>query len=320
MSQCVHSIVQERPHMNRFFGIQFVGDSFNPYYRNQTFIYRRDGFYMNDGMLSEMKQKFPDANVSTKPPKEDEKGPFIYVFNAKIETKEQKMEQFNPLRHSSFYLEQELSCDHFYNEIPIRIRLENKDIGEFGEWHVKVVHYRTEYKLQGITRRAKVIEETQPVLLTPIENAILSLNNKSYDLLQEASTFWREKRLVLPISNNPSHFIMTINGIVNAAVNGGIKVYTDLFFNKMKYDPINIKYSDEFIAAVADQMRIVKFAIIVNSNVLTESMKQLHGFIVVNYAKLINELEEGPIGKIDYSVPTKFGPLPPTDFLPIQDI
>ena len=319
LSACYHSIVQERPHLNRFYGVQFIGDDFNMFYRNKTFIYRRDSFCMNDGMINEIKQKFPNINVSTKPPQNDEKGPFIFVFTVKMDNMDDQG-AVDPFRHPSFYLTKELSCDRFYSEIPIRIRLEDKSIGEFGEWHVRITHYRTNIQLQGITRRAEVIQQSEPALLSPIENAILSLNNKTYELLIEANSFWREKRLGLPLSTNPSHFIMTINGIVNAAVNGGIKVYTDLFFHKMKDDPINIKYSPQFITAVADQMRVVNYAIIVNANVLKESMQQLHGFIVVNFGKLLKELEEGPIGKIDYSLPTKFGPIPPTDFLPVQNV
>ena len=312
MAQCVHNTVQERTQMNRFYGVYFHGNDFSEYFKDKTFIYRRDGFFMNDAMLTELSQKFPQANVTPKLPENDDKGPFIYVFNVKPWTK--PVTNFDPLVHPSESLKTQLSCTKFYSEQPVRIRLK-ESVGEFAEWHMKIIEYTIADPLQGIIRRSQVINESPPKMLSPIENAISSLNQKSFELLQIAASFWRQRRLGMKNNLNTSLFLMNLNGIVNAAVNGGTKVYTDIFLDKLKNDPINIKFSKQFIRAVTDQMRVVKFAIAVHESVMHESMEQLQQLIKVNFDTMEEQLKEGPIGEVDYSIPTVFGPMPTTDIL-----
>ncbi|OHS93837.1 SH3 domain containing protein [Tritrichomonas foetus] len=315
-SECYEAICnQERNILNRFYGVRFYGNSFNEYFKDSLFVYRRDGFFMNDQMMRDLKEKFPDANVQPKPPSEEDlKNPdllYIHVFNMTP----RDVEGFDYLTPpSDLMVKSVCGIDSFYSKTPIRKRREG-NYGEFAEWHRHIFKYKTKRPLQGLVRRLQVVETSPLIELSPIECAIIDTNEKTIELMQKASMYWRCLRYNLKFNQVAvSSFSMLMSGIVNAAVNGGTKVFQELFLESdLKNEPINKKHSQNLKNAFADQLKAVHFALEVHSRVMSEQYAALHQNIIESFADMRSSMEKA-LGPVDLNEQPTFGTIPPVDF------
>ena len=306
----------ERNILNRFYGVKFYGSKFSSYFKDALYIYRRNGFFMNDQMMRELKEKFPEARIDPKPPsEEDMKDPdlyYIHIFNVKP----RDLEKFEPyLPPSELMVKQVCNISMFYSETPIRKRREG-DYGEFAEWHRHIYKYTTDIALQGPVRRAKVVTTSPVIELSPIECAVLDTNAKTIELMQKACMYWRCLHFHLQYNEMAvSSFSMLMSGIVNAAVNGGTKVFQDLFLEgPLKDEPLSQQFGPALKDAFADQLKAVNFALKIHPHVMSAQYQGLHENVVENFEKM-REVMEPAIGKVDLSEPAKFGEIPPLDFL-----
>jgi len=311
MSHCVELVCNpERSIPNRFYGVKFYGHAFSEYYRDQTFIYRRGGFFFSDQVMRELKEKFPKAQVFPKPPTDDDliQHPmYIYVFNVKPLDKV-NCHPYNP--SFKYRILPNCSISSFYSETPFRVKLQG-NFGEFAEWHRSIIHYKTAMPLQGCTRRAKVIETKPKQILFPIECSIIDTNSKSLELLQKASYYWRCLQFGYSYNESAvSSFTMLLNGIVNAAVNGGLIIFVKLFLEgPLKDEETNLTHANDLRKAIMDQLSILNFAISIHEKVINEAMKGLHEIILSNFQKSIYEIEPF-IGEVCFIKETSVGIIP----------
>lgn len=314
-AKCWESVCNpERNILNRFYGVRFYGSKFSSYFKDTLYIYRRNGFFMNDQMMRELKEKFPDARIDPKPPSdEDLKDPelyYIHIFNVKP----RDLDGFDPyLPPSELMVKQVCNISEFYSETPIRKRRDG-DYGEFAEWHRHIYKYTTNLALQGPVRRAKVVTTSPVIELSPIECAVLDTNAKTIELMQKACMYWRCLHFHLPYNEMAvSSFSMLMSGIVNAAVNGGTKVFQDLFLEgPLKDEPLSRKHGPALKTAFADQLKAVDFALKIHPHVMSAQYQGLHENVVENFEKM-REVMEPAIGKVDLDKPAKFGEIPPFD-------
>lgn len=314
-SDCYDSICnQERNILNRFYGVRFYGAKFSEYFKDTLFIYRRDGFFMNDKMMMNLKEKFPDAEVSPKAPTEDALKnnndlQYIHVFNMKPKD----MESFDPYMPPSDLMVKSC-CDmsEFYSEAPVRIK---RGLNEFAEWHRHIYRYQTQRNLQGVVRRLPVMKTSDLIIMHPIECAIFDTNAKTIELMQKASMYWRCLRYNLKFNQVAvSSFSMLVSGIVNAAVNGGTKVFQELFLeSELKDEPINAKFAQKLRESFMDQLKAVNFAIKVHERVMSEQYQGLHDNILESFEEMKKSMETA-IGVVDLDQPPTFGEIPSTEF------
>jgi hypothetical protein len=75
----------ERNILNNFYGVRFYSNRFNDDFRDSLYVYRRDGFFRNDEMMSKLQQKFPESTISPQPPSEEVLSKpdhfYIHIFN-----------------------------------------------------------------------------------------------------------------------------------------------------------------------------------------------------------------------------------------------
>jgi hypothetical protein len=152
--------------------------------------------------------------------------------------------------------------------------------------------------------------------MTPIECAIADTNSKTMELMRKASVYMRCLRNEMEFNKSAvSSFSMLTSGIVNAAVNGGTKVFQDLFFeSELKFERINQRYSSELKQALCDQLKAVKFALMVHEHVMSEEYRPLHVNIQDNFGRMKESLER-VIGEIDLAEKPGFGSIPCLDWL-----
>jgi hypothetical protein len=130
---------------------------------------------------------------------------------------------------------------------------ETQSSNEFLElWTEKTVLI-TEHPFPSMLRRAEVVSVSFTEL-SPIENAVVAMRAKNRELLA------LEKRYLVfvgsgRVSCNP--FSMSLNGAVNAPVNGGVKLYKQAFLKNEKYlrtNPDKSAHIRELDDAVIEQV------------------------------------------------------------------
>lgn len=310
---------EERPNLNRFYGVQFFGDKFSEYYKNATYIYRRNGFYDAGQMMHELKDKFVEAEVQPKPPSDEElKKPdlyYIYVFNVKPKD----YESFDALESpATIMVKTCCNVTEFFSNTPVRIRRTDAKYNEMAEWHRHVVKYTTGKPLQGAARRALVIKTSETIVMTPIECAVIDTSQKTLELMQVAATIWRYLRFGIDVQPQLiSNFARQIQGIVNAAVNGGTQVFQNLFLESpLKDEPINKKFAPALIISFKDQLKAVNFSLKIHNALsnLSEVDVELHKNWEESFKNAIESMS-AVCGKIDLNEQPTFGEIPSTDFL-----
>jgi hypothetical protein len=313
---CWKKVAQmERSVLNRFYGAHFYGARFSQFYRDSIYIYRRGSFFMNDQMMRELKEKFPEAKADPRPPSEEELADpqlfYIHIFNVRV----RETAKFDPFAPSSTHMY--LSCcnaNEFFSEAPVRKRLAG-NYGEFAEWHRHITIYTIGVALQGPIRRAKVEAISPLIEMTPIECAFADTNAKTIELLQKACMYWRCRRFGLKYNPQAvSGFSMLASGIVNAAVNGGTKVFQEVFLESdLKDDPAVKKFAPDLKMAFADQLKAVEFALKVHWFVISPEYLPLHTNVRESFAKM-QDVMEPAIGKVNLSEPPSFGAIPSTAY------
>lgn len=88
----------------------------------------------------------------------------------------------------------------------------------------------------GFIRRSKVIERVETAQ-SPIENAVATIEAKSVELEKCVAKIEMEEEQGGPpevIAGEVQNLGMLLNGIVDAAVNGGISKYKEAFLNEVR--------------------------------------------------------------------------------------
>ena len=290
----------ERTVLNRFYGVKFFGTGFNEYHRDRVFVYRRGGYFDNGQMLNYIRQKFPNAEVSPRLPGDDDKDKdYIYVFNVKPNSDDYYCPEEAP---AETMVRTVCNKQEFFSEVPVRVRIEGKKYNEIAEYHRHITTYKIAQPLQGITRRSLVIHTEGPRIMTPVECAVVDTNAKSLELLQKASSYWR--CLIYNVNYDKtavSAFSMLINGIVNAAVNGGTKLFQELFLEgELSLLPDNKKWAPKLVDAFVTQLKVVNFAISVHNQVVDDAFRPLHNQICEQFVEMQKTMEPHT-GKIDFT-------------------
>lgn len=220
---------------------------------------------------------------------------------------------------SDVMVKQFSSVKTFFSEVPVRVKLADKKYGEFAEWYRHRYEYEVEFPLQGYSRRAEVIKTSPLIKQTPIECSIIDTAGKTMELALKACYYWRCRRFNIEYSKpGVSNFSMLINGIVNAAVNGGTKLLMETFLlSDLTQDPNVSKFSEQLKTAFADQIKTVKFAIDVHFDVVSETYIPLHQSIIVSFKTMKKEMKVC-LGDVDCSAAPSFGPLPDATFIITQ--
>jgi hypothetical protein len=303
-------VTTERTAINRFYGAKFYGEGFHEYHRNKIFVYRRGGYFDNGQMLNYIRQKFPNAEVSPRPPSEEDAGKdYIYVFNVKPQFDYEYCPEEAP---ASIMVKSVCNIDTFTLEVPVRVRIKEKKYNEIAEYHRDITTYKISFPLHDIARRALVVETEGPRRLSPVECAVVDTNAKSLELLQKASSYWRCIIYDAPFDKSAvSAFSMLINGIVNAAVNGGTKLFQELFLEgDLSVLEENQKWAPHLKEAFVNQLKAVNFAISVHDHVVDDAFRPLHNQICEQFVEMQKTMEP-QVGKIDFSqTKTEFGDIP----------
>lgn len=118
--------------------------------------------------------------------------------------------------------------------------------------------------------------------ISPIENAIEAMVGKNKELVAMIEKYETSTGV------NASPFTMALNGVIDAAVNGGTEMYKKAFFAKsylVSY-PEHAEFVKTLKASLDDQINILQRGMILHNRVCSEEMRALHSKMETFFADL----------------------------------
>ncbi|RCI03452.1 hypothetical protein CU098_001504, partial [Rhizopus stolonifer] len=165
------------------------------------------------------------------------------------------------------------------------------------------VEFVCEDKFPTIVRRSKIISSHARVI-SPIENAVTAMENKNKELVSLEKKYAihipKGNRHTLglnqPVNINP--FSMSLNGAVDAPVNGGVPLYKRAFLTKEYWDknPELHPWIHRLQMAIHDQVQIIQKCLETHNRLVSNEMRPFHTtlteFFHKNFAEEIKSIKE----------------------------
>ena len=285
-------IKQARPEPE-YFRVAYYGRGFPAFLQNKTFIYRGKEYERLSEFSGRLMNQFPSAQLMNKldPPGDevtDSNQQFLQIN--KVDPIMQEMDKFrNKNVHEQilrYYKVNEIK-KYTYSR-PLRKGERDSD-NEFANMWIERTSLQTSYALPGILRRFPVIQ-TNTIELSPLENAIETMENSNIKVRNLVLQYRSDS--ALPI--NP--LSLALNGIVDAAVMGGIVNYEKAFFNEEYLRKHHFKKDQEAINRlkdlIANQIPLLEAGIAIHKQRAPPSLRPFHEHMEEAFAKLKANVEE----------------------------
>jgi len=140
-------------------------------------------------------------------------------------------------------------------------------------------------------RRVEVIDKKE-VLLSPIQNALSTMINKNKELSEKIES--AQTASAGPIDLNP--LSMLLNGMIDAAVNGGTQKYIEAFmfpdFLQSNKDEASGRYQQALKQSLRDQIAMLKKGLFVFGGRSDPSLKGLYDHLTAFYDEMVKKTEK----------------------------
>ncbi len=141
------------------------------------------------------------------------------------------------------------------------------------------------------TRRRIEIAEKREVSLTPIQNAVATMNNKNRELSERMEAV--DGAPPGPVDVGP--LSMLLNGMIDAAVNGGTGKYIEAFLSTAA-DADAKKFQSDLRQTLRDQIALLKRGLQVFSSRRSADLKGLNDHLNGFYDQMVKKTESVVIG------------------------
>ena len=285
-------IKQARPEPE-YFRVAYYGRGFPAFLQNKTFVYRGKEYERLSEFSGRLLNQFPNAQLMTKldAPGEDitdSNQQFLQIN--KVDPIMQEMDKFRGKNvHEQilrYYKVNEIK--KFTYSRPLRKGERDSD-NEFANMWIERTSLQTSYALPGILRRFPVIQ-TNTIELSPLENAIETMENSNTKVRNLVLQYRSDS--ALPI--NP--LSLALNGIVDAAVMGGIVNYEKAFFTEDYLKKHHFKKDQDAISRlkdlIANQIPLLEAGIALHKQRAPPSLRPFHEHMEEAFAKLKANVEE----------------------------
>jgi len=292
---------------SNYYFVGFYGGGFDDYYRHRSFVYRRSFFVQTTAMMSEMQEKFPGAVIDKEPPTEENinspDGMYIQILPVNPSPPEEIDDQFYrkdvdlPKYLITFGDNRAPSVFRYEKSIKDKSK---KYINEFAGIFLEQYYFVTSASLPYIITRCE-IDTTKTVKrqLSPLENAIICMNRKNEELKINNFVFNRVLQKLQRTGENTtdggamSSFAMSLNGTVNAAVNGGNTMYTEAFLSD-QYKQENPQDEEQMLKlrySFKEQVEALEKGLEIHEQLVDDSFRGLHITIVEGFKNMKESLQ-----------------------------
>lgn len=279
-----------------YFRVGYYGKKFPLSIQGKEFLYKGFELERLPDFTARILAKFPDAELlkSTSEPtteiqNSDGKYLLVTVVNPSNLQEVEKKQKFiipGTPNNSKSYLKRN-DVNVFVYSKPFEKAsgaVVSNSNNKFGDLWIKNHFLLTDSSFPTIHRRAQVIKKLH-VDLSPIENAINSVSSKNEELDEMVKKYEKSPQLNL----NP--LAMALNGSIDAAVNGGISLYKEAFYQVPEPYRPQKPFLSKLSSELTRQANILECGLIIHSKRCPDELRGLHEKLESFFPKLQSEIE-----------------------------
>ncbi|KAI1296790.1 Dedicator of cytokinesis protein 4 [Halotydeus destructor] len=294
-----HILNELRPEPE-YFRVGFFGHGFPLFLRNKLFIYRGLEYEKIGAFTSRLQNEFPQATIMTKSSPPDEailSSPcqFIQIVSAKpiADTRPEFDGHEVPEKVTAYYLVNDVKT--FVYDRPIHKGPMDKE-NEFKSLWVERTTLTISSKLPGILRWFEVTQK-RVTEVSPLEHACETVENMNVELQKIITSYTSEPtKPISPLS-------MRLQGVIEAAVNGGVAKYQDAFFNSnyIRLHPDHLRYIKKLKMLILHKVRVLEGGLSLHGRLVPSNMQPLHKRLVERFTVMRHNVKQAQEAVGDYA-------------------
>ncbi|KAJ4927345.1 hypothetical protein JOQ06_015078 [Pogonophryne albipinna] len=290
------NIMEQQRLEPEFFRVGFYGRKFPFFLRNKEFVCRGHDYERLEAFQQRMLGEFPQAIAMQHPNQPDEAilqcdaqcilqsaGSMnlqIYAVSAVPDSLGVLQMDRVPDRIKSFYRVNNVL--RFRYDRPFHKGSKDRDNDLWIERTTLILTH----PLPGISRWFEV-EKRELVEVSPLENALSVVENKNQELRTLISQYQHKQ-----LHGNINLLSMTLNGVIDAAVNGGIARYQEAFFDKeyITSHPEDTEKITQLKDLMQEQVHILGVGLAVHEKLVHPEMRPLHKKLIDQFQMMRSSL------------------------------
>ncbi|TKC41925.1 hypothetical protein EI555_002136, partial [Monodon monoceros] len=259
-----------------FFRVGFYGRKFPFFLRNKEYVCRGHDYERLEAFQQRMLSEFPQAVAMQHPNHPDDTilqcdAQYLQIYAVTPIPDYVDVLQMDrvPDRVKSFYRVNNVR--KFRYDRPFHKGPKDKE-NEFKSLWIERTTLTLTHSLPGISRWFEV-ERRELVEVSPLENAIQVVENKNQELRALISQYQHKQ-----VHGNINLLSMCLNGVIDAAVNGGIARYQEAFFDKdyITKHPGDAEKITQLKELMQEQVHVLGVGLAVHEKFVHPEMRPLH--------------------------------------------
>ncbi|KAM6977028.1 dedicator of cytokinesis protein 3-like isoform 1-T1 [Aplochiton taeniatus] len=297
------NIIEQQRIEPEFFRMGFYGRKFPFFLRNKEFVCRGYDYERLEDFQQRMLGEFPQAIAMQHPNQPDDTilqsdAQYLQIYAVTPVSDISDVPQLErvPERIKSFYRIN--NVNRFHYDRPFHKGPKDRE-NEFRSLWIERTTLILSRPLPGISRWAEV-ERRELVEVSPLENAIYVVENKTQELRTLISQYQHRQH-----HGNINPLSMCLNGVIDAAVNGGIARYQEAFFDKdyVNSHPEDTERITQLKDLMQEQVHILGVGLAVHEKLVHPEMRPLHKKLVDQFHIMRTGLHHQGMPGVD-----RFGP------------
>ncbi|KAG5279466.1 hypothetical protein AALO_G00078090 [Alosa alosa] len=287
------NIIEQQRLEPEFFRMGFYGRKFPFFLRNKEFVCRGYDYERLEDFQQRMLNEFPQAIAMQHPNQPDDTilqsdAQYLQIFAVTpvSELTEGPHLERVPERIKRFYRTNNISRFHY--DRPFHKGPKDRE-NEFRSLWIERTTLILSRPLPGISRWFEV-DRREVVEVSPLENAIYVVENKNQELRTLISQYQHRHH-----NGNINLLSMCLNGVVDAAVNGGIARYQEAFFDKdfISSHPEEAEKITQLKELMQEQVHILGVGLSLHEKLVHPEMRPLHKKLIDQFHVMRNSLYHG---------------------------
>uniref|UniRef100_A0A668UTQ1 Dedicator of cytokinesis 3 n=1 Tax=Oreochromis aureus TaxID=47969 RepID=A0A668UTQ1_OREAU len=284
------NIMEQQRLEPEFFRVGFYGRKFPFFLRNKEFVCRGHDYERLEAFQQRMLGEFPQAIAMQHPNQPDEAilqcdAQYLQIYAVTPVPDSVTVLQMDrvPDRIKSFYRVNNVR--RFRYDRPFHKGPKDRD-NEFKSLWIERTTLILTHPLPGISCWFEV-EKRELVEVSPLENAISVVENKNQELRTLISQYQHKQ-----LHGNINLLSMTLNGVIDAAVNGGIARYQEAFFDKeyITSHPEDTDKITQLKDLMQEQVHILGVGLAVHEKLVHPEMRPLHKKLIDQFQMMRSSL------------------------------
>ncbi|XP_070947882.1 dedicator of cytokinesis protein 3 isoform X8 [Macaca nemestrina] len=270
------NIMEQQRLEPEFFRVGFYGRKFPFFLRNKEYVCRGHDYERLEAFQQRMLSEFPQAVAMQHPNHPDDAilqcdAQYLQIYAVTPIPDYVDVLQMDrvPDRVKSFYRVNNVR--KFRYDRPFHKGPKDKE-NEFKSLWIERTTLTLTHSLPGISRWFEV-ERRELVEVSPLENAIQVVENKNQELRSLISQYQHKQ-----VHGNINLLSMCLNGVIDAAVNGGIARYQEAFFDKdyINKHPGDAEKITQLKELMQEQVHVLGVGLAVHEKFVHPEMRPLH--------------------------------------------